>query len=71
MRNVDVTSDSDCYRKIEKAHVQQQEIIFHLQRLNRMMQLYVDSSDCHIAEIKNILMAALERVKDLTGSSLI
>ncbi len=66
LRNVDVASDKDAYRKIEKAHVQQQEIIFHLQRLHRMMQLYVESGDCKMAEIEAVLMDALERVKSLT-----
>jgi len=66
LRNVDTTSDKDVYRKIEKAHVQQQEIIFHLQRLNRMMQLYVDSGDCKIAKIERVLKNALEQVKELS-----
>jgi hypothetical protein len=66
LRNVDVASDKDAYRKIEKAHVQQQEIIFHLQRLTRMMQLYVESGNCKMAEIEAVLKNALERVKSLT-----
>jgi hypothetical protein len=66
LRNIDVNSDKDAYRKIEKAHVQQQEIIFHLQRLHRMMQLYVESGDCKMAEIESVLVDALERVKTLT-----
>ncbi len=66
LRNVDIEKDADAYRKIEKAHVQQQEIIFHLQRLHRMMQLYVDSGDCKIASIEGVLKDALERVKNLT-----
>ncbi len=66
LRNLDVASDKDAYRKIEKAHVQQQEIIFHLQRLTRMMQLYVESGDCKMTEIENVLADALERVKSLT-----
>lgn len=66
LRNVDVASDKDAYRKIEKAHVQQQEIIFHLQRLTRMMQLYIESGDCKMAEIEIVLKNALERVKKLT-----
>jgi hypothetical protein len=59
----DVKTDRDTYRKIEKTHVQQQEIVFHLQRLNRMMQLYIDSGDCKAAAIKQALVTALERVR--------
>jgi hypothetical protein len=65
LRNIDIANDKDSYRKIEKAHVQQQEIIFHLQRLNRMMQLYVDSGDCKIKNFESVLKNALERVKEL------
>ena len=63
LRNVDIASDKDAYRKIEKAHVQQQEIIFHLQRLHRMMQLYVESGDCKAVEIERVLLNALEQIK--------
>lgn len=66
LRNVDVANDKDAYRKIEKVHVQQQEIFFHLQRLTRMMQLYVESGNCKIARIESVLKDALERVKSLT-----
>lgn len=66
LRNVDVAKDKDAYRKIEKVHVQQQEIFFHLQRLTRMMQLYVDSGNCTISKIEAALKDALERVKSLT-----
>lgn len=66
LRNVDVTNDKDAYRKIEKVHVQQQELIFHLQRLTRMMQLYVESGSCKMAKIDAVLKDALARVKSLT-----
>jgi HD-GYP domain-containing protein (c-di-GMP phosphodiesterase class II) len=66
LRNIDVASDKDAYRKIEKAHVQQQEIIFHLQRLERMMQLYVGAGNGKVAEFNLVLRDALERVKRLT-----
>jgi len=65
METADLTADKEIYRKIEKAHVQQQEIIFHLQRLNRMMQLYIDSDDFKPAQIKEVLVNALEKIKDL------
>lgn len=65
LRTLDAAPDKEAYRKIEKAHAQQQEIIFHLQRLNRMMQLYVNSGDCEIAEIERVILDALERVKDV------
>lgn len=66
LRNVDASSDQDAYKKIEKAHVQQQEIIFHLQRLNRMMQLYVESGNCKVADIGCVLKDALKRIENVT-----
>jgi HD-GYP domain-containing protein (c-di-GMP phosphodiesterase class II) len=65
LRTPGVHKDEDAYRKIEKAHVQQQEIIFHLQRLNRMMQLYIDSDDFKPIYIKEVLVNALAKIKDL------
>ncbi len=65
LRASGLAQDEDTYRKIEKAHVQQQEIVFHLQRLNRMMQLYVDSDDFKPAQIKEVLVSALARIKNL------
>jgi translation elongation factor EF-1beta len=64
--SVETQVDKDTYRKIEKAQVQQQEVAFHLQRLNRMMQLYIDSGDCKTTEIKQSLLVALERVKEFS-----
>lgn len=65
LREPDTEMDKDAYRKIEKAHVQQQEIVFHLARLNRMMQLYVDSDNYKSMSIKDILVSALEKIKEL------
>lgn len=65
LRTADFVKNEEDYRKIEKAHVQQQEIIFHLQRLNRMMQLYIDSNDTKPAHIKDVLINALARIKEL------
>lgn len=66
LRTLDVPIEKDAYRKIETAHVQQQEIVFHLQRLNRMMQLYVDSDDYKTPHIKNVLVNALEKIEELS-----
>jgi hypothetical protein len=66
-RNFDVAIDEDAYLEIEKAAVQQQEIIFHLQRLNRMMQLYVDSGNCKSTNVEKILVIALENIKKLSS----
>ncbi|GGY67026.1 hypothetical protein GCM10011613_08860 [Cellvibrio zantedeschiae] len=66
LQSSDLQRDKDAYRKIEKAHVQQQEIIFHLQRLNRMMQLYIDSDDFKPMKIKEVLANALERIDKLS-----
>lgn len=61
--STELNGREDIYRKIEKAHIQQQEIVFHLQRLNRMLQFYLDSDHFKKMEIKESLLRALERVK--------
>ncbi len=66
LRLPDLKKDNDVYRKIEKAHVQQQEIVFHLQRLSRMMQLYIDSTDFKPKNIRDTLVSALEKIQALT-----
>jgi HD-GYP domain-containing protein (c-di-GMP phosphodiesterase class II) len=64
LQHFDVHGDTDAYRHIEKAHVQHHEIIFHLQRLNRMIRLYLDSNPFKRREIKAVLAEALEQVKE-------
>ncbi len=64
LQHVDVHADTDAYRQIEKAHVQHHEIIFHLQRLNRMIRLYLDSNPFKRREIKAVLAEALEQAKE-------
>jgi hypothetical protein len=66
LRNSQVDEAADGYRKIEKAHIQQQEIVFHLQRLNRMLQFYLDSDHFKKMEIKESLLKTLEKVKKFT-----
>lgn len=61
----DTQVNNEFYREVEKAHVQQQEIVFHLQRLNRMMQLYLESDDFKTIQIKTVLTNALEKIKEL------
>jgi hypothetical protein len=63
LRNVESSKEDDSYRKIEKAHIQQQEILFHLQRLNRMLQFYLDSDHFKKIDIKESLIKTLESVK--------
>ncbi len=67
LRHLDENHDEDVHRKIEKAHIQQQDIVFHLQRLNRMMQLYIDSGECKNVEHKRILIRALEKTKSYSN----
>ncbi|MES2824336.1 MAG: HD domain-containing phosphohydrolase [Pseudomonadota bacterium] len=50
-------------REIENTHLMQQEIIFHLQRLSRMTQLYIDSGDCKKNEIKSVLVEGLAKAQ--------
>lgn len=53
----------DASKSIEDMHLIQEEIIFHLQRLNRMTQLYLESGECKNDEIKSALTLGLTRAK--------
>ncbi len=50
-------------QKIESAHLMQQEIVFHLQRLSRMTHLYLESGDCKKDDVKSILLDGLTKAK--------
>ena len=50
-------------KSIEDVYLIQEEIIFHLQRLNRMTQLYLESGECKNDEIKSALTLGLTRAK--------
>lgn len=63
LKNCGLNKDDDTYRRIETAHIQQQEILFHLQRLNRMLQFYLDSDHFKKMEIKEALLKTLAQVK--------
>jgi len=67
LKNWELDKDDDIYRKIETAHIQQQEILFHLQRLNRMLQFYLDSDHFKKMEIKESLLKTLAKVKQFTA----
>lgn len=53
----------DVAQQCEKMHLMQQEIIFHLQRLSRMTQLYLESGECKNDDIKFALTRSLYSVK--------
>ncbi|MET0355286.1 MAG: HD domain-containing phosphohydrolase, partial [Cellvibrio sp.] len=63
LKSWELNKDDDTYRRIETAHIQQQEILFHLQRLNRMLQFYLDSDHFKKMEIKESLLKTLAQVK--------
>ena len=67
LKNWELNKDDDTYRRIETAHIQQQEILFHLQRLNRMLQFYLDSDHFKKMEIKESLLKTLAKVKEFTA----
>ena len=56
-------SEQALYQEIESMHLMQQEVTFHLQRLNRMTQLYLDSGECKKEEIKLVLISGLKRTQ--------
>jgi HD-GYP domain-containing protein (c-di-GMP phosphodiesterase class II) len=49
-------------KQFESVGVMQQELLFHLQRLSRMIQLYLDSDDNKQPELKKKLRAGFEKV---------
>lgn len=61
LRNLDVHPDKEASCRIEKAHIQHHEIVFHLQRLTLMLEQYLESSDAD--EIAGLLRSALLKVK--------
>ena len=67
LKNWEENKDDETYRRIETAHIQQQEILFHLQRLNRMLQFYLDSDHFKKMEIKESLLKTLAKVKEFTA----
>ncbi|RYY76106.1 MAG: HD domain-containing protein [Gammaproteobacteria bacterium] len=66
LKNWTLTQDDQTYRRIETAHIQQQEILFHLQRLNRMLQFYLDSDYFKKIDIKESLLKTLAKVKEFS-----
>lgn len=56
----------EMHHEIEDAHLLQQEIIFHLQRLSRMTQLYLDSGDCKNNDIKSVLLEGLAKAQNFS-----
>ncbi len=64
LNSLDKKISEDVHREIESVHMVQQEIIFHLQRLSRMTQLYLDSDECKKDEIKSVLAAGLAKAQN-------
>ena len=54
---------ADFSQQVEKMHLMQQEIIFHLQRLGRMTKLYLESGQCKDGGIKFALTLGLKRTQ--------
>ncbi|RYZ85045.1 MAG: hypothetical protein EOO68_30790 [Moraxellaceae bacterium] len=53
----------ESYRDVSKTYVLQEEIIFHLQRLSRMAQSYVESDNVKKPVIQSALKNALQKAK--------
>jgi HD-GYP domain-containing protein (c-di-GMP phosphodiesterase class II) len=62
-----VIVDNECvvesFSDIENTHLIQQEILFHLHRLARMTQLYLDSGSCQKEPIKQTLLSGLAKAQ--------
>jgi hypothetical protein len=51
------------FSEVENVHLMQQEILFHLHRLSRMTQLYLDSNTCQQESIKQTLLSGLSKAQ--------
>lgn len=49
-------------KQLESTGVMQQELLFHLQRLSRMIQIYLDSDEKKDSEIENKLRVGFEKI---------
>lgn len=54
--------------ELESVSIMQQELLFHLQRLNRMLLIYLDSPDKKNPDIENKLRTGFEKVLGLLKS---
>jgi HD domain len=54
---------AESFSDIENVHLMQQEIVFHLHRLSRMTQLYLDSNTCQQESIKQTLLSGLSKAQ--------
>lgn len=52
---------SQAYSEVEDAYLMLEEVSFHLQRLNRMIQIYASSGSCKDKAIQEALEAELEK----------
>jgi hypothetical protein len=68
LENVRTNRLTDVYREVEEAFLMQEEVIFHLQRLSRMAQLYLAGGSCKNKEIQRTLEDGLAAVAHLGGS---
>jgi HD-GYP domain-containing protein (c-di-GMP phosphodiesterase class II) len=62
LENSQVVNANDLARQLESVGVMQQELLFHLQRLSRMIQLYLDSDDTKDPSIETKLRSGFEKV---------
>lgn len=67
LENVRTQQLVDAYREVEEAYLMHEEVTFHLQRLNRMTQLYLSSGACKNEQIKTALEAGLTSIARLNG----
>lgn len=68
LENSQDVNANDLARQLESVGVMQQELLFHLQRLSRMIQLYLDSEDKKDPKIERKLRAGFEKVLALHKS---
>lgn len=62
IESVTPVDKDELVKQLESTGVMQQELLFHLQRLSRMIQIYLDSDDKKDANIENKLRAGFEKV---------
>lgn len=69
LENVRANRLTETYREVEEAFLMQEEVSFHLQRLNRMAQIYLSDGSCKDPTIKRLLTEGLAAIANINGGT--
>jgi HD-GYP domain-containing protein (c-di-GMP phosphodiesterase class II) len=63
LRGLPPSMNKNIFREIEDAHLMQVEIIFHLQRLSRMLRIYIDAGECSKPDMAAVLQEGISKAE--------